>query len=368
MTLTHVRPDILATPDEPYGLVDLADVARRHGLPIERIVKLDANENLYGASPRVQAALAADQAWQFYPDIGYLSMRQALAAYAGVDAAQVIPTNGCDELIQLLVQLFMTPGDKAIDNPPSFSVYDWAIHVQGGVKVAIPRRRGDGYALDTAAIVRAIDERTPLIFICNPNNPSGGLTPQKDIEAVLETGAMVAVDETYYEFCGVTMVSLPAKYRNLIVMRSLSKWAALAGMRVGYGIFHPEIARQMHKIRMPFNVNRAGVVATLASLEDKDYLLANVARIVAERERLLGILRGIPYLACYPSHGNYILCDVKGVSSQVLRDEMESAGVLLRAYQSKNLPNGIRFSVGKPEHTEAAIAALHSAGRRLKVE
>jgi histidinol-phosphate aminotransferase len=161
------------------------------------------------------------------------------------------------------------------------------------------------------------------------------------------------------------MLPLQAKYSNLIIMRSLSKWAALAGMRVGYGIFSPDVARQMHKIRQPFNVNRAGYVATMASIADKDYLLANVAKVIAEREHLLEQLRTVPYLHCYPSRGNYILCDVDGVSSQVLRDEIEKEGVLLRAYQSKHLPNAIRFSVGKPEHTEAALTALDRAGRRL---
>jgi histidinol-phosphate aminotransferase len=367
MTLSHVRPDILATPEEPYGLVDLADVAARHGLPLDRIVKLDANENLYGPSPRVQAALAADQAWQFYPDISYLPLRRALGEYVGADPEQIIATNGCDELIQLLVQLFVQPGDQAINTPPTFSVYDWAIHVQDGKKVTVPRLRDDGYALDTKGIVSAVNERTRLVFICNPNNPTGNLTPQKEIEAILDTGIMVAVDETYYEFCGVSMLPLMARYSNLIIMRSLSKWAALAGMRVGYGVFHSEVARQMHKIRQPFNVNRAGNIAALASIEDKDYLLANVAKLVAERERLLNMLRAVPYLHCYPSHGNYILCDVDGASSQVLRDEIEKEGVLLRAYQSKYLPNAIRFSVGKPEHSEAAMSALHSAGRRLKL-
>ncbi len=365
MTLTHIRPDILATPEEPYGLVDLADVAARHGLPLQRIVKLDANENLYGASPGVQAALAADQSWQFYPDISYLPLRRALGEYAGADAEQIIATNGCDELILLLVQLFMQPGDQAISAPPSFSVYDWSIHIQGGKKVSVPRLRDQGYALDTAGIVKAVNDRTRLVFICNPNNPTGNLTPQEDIETILDTGIMVAVDETYYEFAGVTMLPLQAKYSNLIIMRSLSKWAALAGMRVGYGIFSPDVARQMHKIRQPFNVNRAGYVATMASIEDKDYLLANVAKLVTERERLLQLLSRVPFLHCYPSHGNYILCDVNGVSSQVLRDEIEREGVLLRAYQSKHLPNAIRFSVGKPEHTEAAMTALDCAGRRL---
>ncbi len=367
MTHIHVRSDVLAMPDVAYGLVDAAEVAARQGIAVERVVKLDANENMYGPSPRVVAALAERQAWQNYPDISYGSLQRGLAAYAGADAEQIVAGNGCDEILQLVTMACMIPGEEAIDNAPSFSVYDWVVRIQGGRTVAVARRRDEGYALDTAAVLRAINAKTRLIFICNPNNPTGGLTPQKDIEAILDTGIMVAVDETYYEFSGVTTLPLQERYPNLMIMRSLSKWAALAGLRIGYGIFHPDMARQLHKIRMPFNVNRAGYVAALASLEDKDYLLANVAKIVAERERLLGQLRSLPFLGCYPSQGNYILCDVTGVSARVLCDEIEREGVLVRAYQNAYVPNAVRVSVGKPEHSQAVIAALHGAGRRLKL-
>jgi histidinol-phosphate aminotransferase len=367
MTNPHIRPDVLSMPDVAYGLVDLADVAARHGIPVERIVKLDANENVYGPSPKTLAALASPEAWQFYPDISYRALHEGLAAYTGASAAQIVAGNGCDEIIQLIVQVFLRPGEQAIDNAPSFSVYDWAVRIQGAQTVVVPRLRTAGYALDVDGVLRAITPTTRLVFICNPNNPTGGLTPPADIEMILDSGVIVALDETYYEFCGVTHLPLQQKYPNLIIMRSFSKWAALAGLRVGYGVFHPDLARQVHKIRMPFNVNRAGYVAAVASLADKDYLWANVAKIVAERDRLFALLQAIPFLSCYPSHGNYILCDVIGGSALALRDEVEREGVLLRSYVGKLLPNAVRVSVGKPEHSDAAIAALLNAGRRLKL-
>jgi len=367
MTSKHIRPDILAMADVAYGLVDLDEVAARQGLAAASIVKLDANENLYGPSPKVADALARTDSWNIYPDLTHQALNKALAGYAGVKPEQIVAGNGCDELIQMLIQVLVLPGDQAIDNAPTFAVYEWAMRIVGGDMVVAPRCREADYALDAAAVLRAITRRTKLVFICNPNNPTGGLTPQKDIEAILDTGVMVAVDETYYEFSGVTMLPLLATYENLVILRSMSKWAALAGLRVGYGIFHPTVARQLHKIRMPFNVNKAGYIAALASVDDKAYLLANVARIAAEQKRMMGILRGIAFLHCYPSHGNFILCDVIGASSRLLRDEMEREGVLTRVYQSTYLPNALRISVGKPEHTEAAIAALHSAGRRLNL-
>lgn len=365
MTSAHIRPDILSMPDVAYGLVDVTDVAARHGLPVERIVKLDANENVYGPSPRTMAALAGGSGWEYYPDISYRTVYEALAAYTGAAPEQIVTGNGCDEIIQLIVQLCLQPGQEAIDNAPSFSVYDWAVRIQGARTVAVPRRRDTAYDIDVPAILKAITPQTRLIFICNPNNPTGGLTAERDIETVLQTGLLVAVDETYYEFCGVTMLPLQERYPNLIIMRSFSKWAALAGMRVGYAILAPEVARQVHKIRMPFNVSRAGYAAALASLVDKDYLLANVARLVAERERLLQRLQQIPFLSPYPSQGNYILCDVTGGPAKQLRDEVEREGVLIRAYVGRYLANAVRVSVGKPEHSDAAVAALLAAGRRI---
>ncbi len=231
--------------------------------------------------------------------------------------------------------------------------------------MVVPRRREEQYALDVPTILRAVSDRTRLIFVCNPNNPTGGLTPQRDLEALLETGAVVAVDETYQEFAGVNARLLLDRHENLAILRSLSKWSGLAGLRVGYGLFHPELARQIRKLRMPFNVNLAGYVAALASLEDVAYLQANVAKIVEERERLFDRLQAIPFLRPYPSHTNFILCDVQGIPAGQLRDEMERDGVLVRVYQGPYLPNAIRISLGKPEHTEAVVAALRKGGQRL---
>ena len=367
MTLKHIRPDIIAMPEVPYGLVSVEEVAERQGLTLDRIVKLDANENLYGPSPKAMAALADESTWNIYPDLTHQAINAALAGYAGVAPEQIVATSGCDELILLLVQLLVGPGDHAIDNLPTFSVYDWSVRVMGGHSVVVPRLRDQQYAVDVPAILGAINDHTRLIWLCSPNNPTGGLTPQRDIEILLNTGVVVAVDETYFEFSSVTMLPLLQRYENLVIMRSLSKWAALAGLRVGYGIFHPEVARQMRKLRGPFNVNKAGYVAALASLADRDYLLANVARIVQERQRLMDCLGQFSFLRCYPSRGNFILSDVNGVAAQTLRDELEKEGILARVYHSRYLPNTIRFSVGKPEHTEAAVMALTKVGQRLNL-
>jgi histidinol-phosphate aminotransferase len=367
MTLKHIRPSILAMPDPVVTLPTLEDVAARHGLTTDAIIKLDANENLYGPSPKAVAAVAAAPAWNAYPDVAQQTLTRALADYAGVRPEQIVVASGCDELIAWLPQLLVSPGDEVINIPPSFYVYEWATAMQGGKVVSVPRLAERGYAVDMPAVLNAITERTRLVFLCNPNNPTGDLTVQEDIEALLRSGVTVAVDETYHEFCGVTMLPLLERYENLIVMRSMSKWAGLAGLRVGYGIMQPQVARQMQKLRMPFNVNRAGYIAAIASIEDRAYLLANAGRVASERERLFARLQQVPFLRPYPSCGNFILCAVSGAAAGTLRDEMEHEGVLVRVYTNSYLPNAIRISVGKPEHSEAAVTALHVAGRRLKL-
>lgn len=360
-----IRPDILAMPDADWGLSTVEDIAARQGLGAERIIKLDSNENLYGPSPRVAAVLAAGADWQLYPDALYRDLRRALAHYAGVTPDNIIVSNGGDELISLVTQLTVAPGDEIINCPPTFSVYDWAAAMHFGRLVAVPRRREAGYALDMAGVRQALTERTRLIIVCNPNNPTGGLTPQEDIVALLDSGVMLLLDEAYYEFCGMTLAPLVHRYPNLVILRTMSKWAALAGLRVGYGIVSDGLLAQINKLRMPFNVSLAGCAAALAALADTAYALDNVRRMVDERARLYACLQEIPFLTPYPSHGSFVTADVTKGDARLLRDEVERDGVALRLFQNTYLPNAIRVSVGKPEHTEAAIAALHRAGQRL---
>ncbi len=363
-----IRPDILAMPAAVAPFSPPDEVAARQGLPLQRIVKLDGNENLYGPSPQTLAALRSEASWHLYPDAMHESLRHALASYSGVGPENIVVTSGGDELILLVAQLLLEPGDQVINTPPTFSVYEDAVRMQHGEIIVVPRRREDGYDLDTAAILSAVGGKTKGIFVCNPNNPTGGLTPPDDILRLLDTGVMVMLDEAYTEFSGVTMAPLIRQRENLIILRTMSKWAALAGLRVGYGIMAASVADQMRKIKMAFNVNLAGYIAALASLSDRAYLLANVARMVAERERLFARLQKIPFLRPYPSHGNYILCDVLGADARRLRDELEREGVLVRLFQNRHLPNAIRITVGKAEHSEAVIAALGTVGQRLRFQ
>jgi histidinol-phosphate aminotransferase len=359
-----IREDILAMPpiDVPAEPPEL--LAAHLGLPAERIIKLDANENPYGPSPRARQALSQIDAHR-YPDPAQKEMRSALASYAGVKPSQVIATNGGDELIAMVMQMALEPGDQFIDAIPSFGMYAWAALLARGAIISIPRLRERGWAVDIDAVLTALSPRTRLIILCSPNNPTGNLTPREDIERLLETGLLVVVDEAYYEFSGETVVPLLADHPNLLIMRTMSKWAGLAGLRVGYALAHPELVRHMDKIRQPFNVNLAAQAAVVASVQDKDYLLANVQRIIDERDRLYTSLRGLPFLTVYPSRANFILAEVSGIDASVLKDALAQEGLFIRTFQRPHLPNAIRITVGTPEQTAAAVEILQRVGRCL---
>jgi len=338
-------------------------LSERLGLPTERIVKLDANENPYGPSPKVQEALAAYGYYHLYPDSRQNRLREAIQRYLAVDKAHIMAGNGSDELIDLVMRLLLDPGDAVILCPPSFGMYGFYATVNGAKVVEVPRRAD--FSLDVEGVERAARGGAKLLFLASPHNPSGCLTPRGDILRLLELPLVIVVDEAYAEFSGESVVDLVPKHPNLIVLRTFSKWAGLAGLRVGYGIFPLDIIEHLWKIKPPDNVNAAGEAAALASLDDLEYLRKNVRRIVAERERLYEGLKAIPYLRPYPSRANFILCQVVGRDVWALKEVLEREGIILRYFKEPRLQGFIRISVGKPEHTDALLAALRKFVRRV---
>jgi len=329
-------------------------------VPVENIIKLDANENPYGCSPRVLQALASCPNVSIYPDAGQTGLRELVAGYTGVDIERIVAGNGSDQLIDLILRLFVEPGDEIINCAPSFEMFRFGADLCGAPLIEVPR--DENYAVNVKAVKAAINSKTKMIFLANPNNPTGTLTPQPDILEILDTGLPVVVDEAYYEFSGETMLPQVGRYRNLMVLRTFSKWAGLAGLRVGYGIFPLEIAGYMMRIKPPYNINAAALVAVRESLKDKDYLMGRVKAIVAERERLFGELKKLKWLKPFPSKANFILCSVLIGKASELQQKLQKKGILTRYFDRPLLENSIRFSVGKPEHTDALIKALREIG------
>jgi histidinol-phosphate aminotransferase len=342
---------------EPYEpIVPLEVLSRRCGVPVEKLIKLDGNENPYGCSPRVRRALAEYPFYHIYPDPLHREIMGPLAKYAGVAQEHIVAGSGSDELIDLILRVFIEPGDKVINCVPTFGMYSFSTAVCGGKTVTV--HRSDGYEVDVAKVKAAIDSRTKVIFIASPNNPTGNATPQADILKLLETGIIVVVDEAYYEFCGKTVARLVPEYPNLIVLRSFSKWAGLGGLRAGYGIFPSDIAELIRRIKIPYNVNIAAMIAVRESLADKAYLLEKVNAIVAERKRLSDELKKQGLLSPLPSQANFILCKVVRGDARRIKAWLDKRGIFVRYFATPQLENMLRVSVGKPEHTDALIEAL----------
>jgi histidinol-phosphate aminotransferase len=350
-----VRPCV-ARMEAYHGPLDDEQLAEELGIPLSEIVKLDANENPYGPTPRLRVALAAFDRYQLYPDAEQRSLRRWIGSYVGIDPELVMAGNGADEMIDLLMRAFLDPGDELMDFPPSFGMYAFnAQHYDARVVVV---ERDARFDIDPARAAAAVTPRTKILMVTSPNNPTGNTVPPATIRALLETGRVVVVDEAYVEFSSGSFASWVPKYENLVVLRTFSKWAGLAGLRIGYALVPAGIARQLWKLKPPFSVNQAAVVAVRESLLDQERLLENCQKIVAERERLLGRLVEVPYLRPYPSQANFILCDVVGRDALELQLALRRRGILIRHYGSARLQNSIRISVGTPAQDDVLLAAL----------
>jgi histidinol-phosphate aminotransferase len=358
-SLAHLmRPDVASM--EPYTpILPFEVLSEQLGHKPEEIVKLDANENPYGPSARVREALAAMPYPHIYPDPESRHLRRALADYAGMPMDYLLAGHGADELIDLVMRLFIEPGDAVINCPPTFGMYKFDAAVNGAHVVSVTRRSDFSLNID-AILAAAAVPRVKLLFVTSPNNPDGSLLSDQDLRQLLELPLIVVLDEAYVEFAGLehSRIGWVREHGNLVVLRSFSKWAGLAGLRLGYGAFPIKIIGHLWKIKQPYNVNVAAQVAGLASLADLDYLQANVALLIAEREHLFQALSQFPYLQPYPSHANFILCRVKGRDARALKETLAARGILIRYYASPGLSDHVRFSVGTPEQTDRLVAEM----------
>jgi len=325
-----------------------------------QIIKLDGNENPYGSSPRIRRIFDDESLFHLYPDPDHRELRAALSRYVGVGAEHIVAGAGADEILGLISQLLLEPGDKVINCPPTFGMYKFIVDVSGAQEVNVART--PNYDLDIDAIRDAIDDRTKIVFITSPNNPTGNPVTDGEITQLLDTGVAVIVDEAYFEFCGQSAVPLISRYDNLMVIRTFSKWAGLAGIRIGYGVFAPEVATYLSRIKMPYNLSAMAQRAGVESLIDLDYLLGNVEKIVQERDRMYSLFSELDLLRPIPSHGNFILCEVLGMEALRLYEELRERTIFIRYFDTPLLRNFVRISVGKPEQTDAVVEALKAIG------
>ena len=349
----------------PYKAVDSPEaLAEMAGIPPERIIKLNGNENPYGPSKRVQEALGRHEGYHIYPDARQNALRSALEEYTGAPSSHIIVGAGADELIDLLLRATLESEEGVIDCPPTFGMYTFSTQVNGGRLVSVPR--DDRYNVDLGAVKSAIEPNTKAVFLASPNNPTGNLVSEEVVLGLLEEDLLLVIDETYYEFSGHTVSHLVSTYPNLVVLRSLSKWAGLAGLRLGYGIMDPRLQLLLMDIKQPYNISAAAEVALLASLGDLPYLKRNVEAIVGERDRLSSRLSAIEEISVWPSHGNFLLFDVPRDKATLVFQGLASRGIFVRYFNTPQLRDSLRISVGKPEHTDVVVEALEDIIAELR--
>ena len=352
-----IRPDIADM--APYTPIVPFDVlSQRLNKAPEDIIKLDANENPYGPSPRVHQALADETYYHIYPDPDSTTLRQALSQYTGIDATHIVAGHGADELIDLTIRLFIDPGNAVINCPPTFGMYHFDTELNGGKIIDIERK--EDFSLDTESVIKITnnDQNIKIIFITSPNNPDGSVLDDACLRQLLQLPLIVVLDEAYIEFAGESRADWVLEYENLIVLRTFSKWAGLAGLRVGYGIFPHWILSHLLKIKQPYNVNVAGATAALASLSDVCRLQESVKKIVAERGRLYQALQEFDFLEPYPSNANFILSRVIGRDAGELKATLAEQGILIRYFNKPRLRDHVRISVGTPSQTTILLETL----------
>ena len=351
-----------------YAPEPLEEIALRLGLPVDRIIKLDANENPYGPTEGTHDVLSS---WAYphrYPDPISRQLRLAIGRYIGVDSESILVGNGSDELIDLVLRLFR-PGPQGggigqvIDCPPTFGMYRFYAATNDMQLLEYPRKAD--FSLDVESIEGLCrgDPRPRALFLASPNNPDGQVLSNQDLIRLLALPLLIVLDEAYVEFSGSSRVGWVSRHDNLIVLRTFSKWAGLAGLRVGYGVFPRNLMSALWRLKSPYNVNGLAQAAALATLQDIDGAQANIERIVAERERLQAMLREIPWLRVYDSRANYVLCRVTDPSIETIRQAMERRGIMIRYFDAPRLKNCIRISVGRPEQSQAVLEVLRGLRR-----
>jgi histidinol-phosphate aminotransferase len=320
-------------------------------------VRLDWNESPFGLSPKAQAAYDAFHTGNIYPAMDQAPLREALGLYLGASADRIIVGAGLDDVFNTLAMTIIDPGTEVIISEPTFGVYRSLFELHGATVTNIPLGPAPDFALPVDAIIDHVSDRTRLVIVCNPNNPTGTLFSRDDIVRIIESvDCMVAIDEAYAEFSGVSHTDLALAHDNVVTLRTMSKFAGLAGFRVGYGIF-PEAMMPWFRRAAPafFNVSAPAAEVAIASLQDLDHLRENATKIVTERKLLTDALNRLEGVIAYPSATNFLLVALPTDDASPYIDALASEGLLVRGYGDPELRHCIRISIGLPEHHDRLI-------------
>jgi histidinol-phosphate aminotransferase len=341
----------------------IEEVARELNLPADSIIKVASNENPFGPSPLALAALQKSlRSVNLYPDGNAFYLKQKLAAKLGVETTNLILGNGSNEIIEFVSHALLAPGDDVVVSQFCFAIYPIVAKMFGANLVIVPTK---DYGHDLPAMLKAITPKTRIVFVANPNNPTGTLAPREEvIQFVNEVpdDVLLVMDEAYIEFLNDAMDLVPlirlGVRKNLILMRTFSKIYGLAGLRIGYGIGNPDLIAALEKTRQPFNINSLAQAAALAALDDDAHVRKTRSNNFAGLEFFRRAFRELK-LEFVPSFANFIL--VRVGEGQKVFDAMQKQGVIVRPMGGYQLPEWIRISVGTPQENERGLGALKSA-------
>ena len=355
----QLNPNLKTLPTYQPGR-PIEEVARELGLPVESIIKVASNENPFGPSPLAQTALQqAIRGVNLYPDGNAFYLKQKLAAKLGVEPGHLILGNGSNEIIEFVAHVLLGPETNIVVSQYCFAIYPIVAKMAGAGVVTVPAR---DYGHDLAAMLRAINSRTRIVFVANPNNPTGTLASREELIQFVNDvpdDVLLVMDEAYLEFLDdpvdlVPLVRLGAR-KNLILMRTFSKIYGLAGLRVGYGIADAGLTSALEKVRQPFNVNLLAQTAALAALDDDEHVRKTRENNFAGLDFYARAFRNLK-LEYVPSFANFIL--VRVGDGQKVFDAMQKLGVITRPMGGYQLPEWIRISIGTRAENERCLEAL----------
>ena len=339
----------------------IEEVEREYG--VSNVAKLASNENALGPSPRaLAAAREAAAGIHLYPDGSAYQLRNALSAKLGVKPEEVFVANGSNEIIDLLVQTFVLPGEEVLTSAKTFVAYKLAAQKNGRALVEAPMKAQFHYDLD--AIRAKLSPRIKLVFLANPDNPTGTWFLENELVRFLDAvppETLVALDEAYVEYVDAAgyqdSLALRRRYPNLVVIRTFSKIYGMAGFRLGYGIARPELCGYVERVRMPFNTNLLAQAAGVAALGDEEHVKRSRALVQSERPFLAAGLAALG-ATVVPSQGNFVLADFPGRPGKELFEALLRLGVVVRPVGGYGFPTAQRITTGTRAENEKCLAAL----------
>ncbi|MGB8312531.1 MAG: histidinol-phosphate transaminase [Halobacteriota archaeon] len=332
------------------------EVARVYGIKPENIIKLGSNENPLGASPKaVEAIIRHVHEISVYPSPGYPDLKNAITSYTGFQASRIMVGNGSDDLLNILIRHLVKPGNTVVIPIPTYSYYE-VIVAAGHGKCVFVNRNSD-FSINAENVLDAVTEKTRIVFICSPNNPTGNIVRKEELVELLQlTDCFIVLDEAYVEFASENYINLVNEFDNLIVLRTFSKLFGLAGLRLGYAIANESIASEYNNLTLAFSVNQLAVRAGVAALSDGQFIEKTLSVVEEGREYLT---EKIPFKV-YPSEANFMYVDVTPYTSQEISEYLLKTGIIVRECSTFRGcgQNAVRITVGQPWQNIRIVNAL----------